>query len=135
MTTLIIEVTGTDEPPFSAPLPTDLDELNYQRLRFWLIDHEHWFVQLWQDFDSNQESIANAPEQADSDLSELLKNPFSICYRPENLYMLAHKLDMQIGIDIWEPDEYRARVDYSVMIQMGKRMKDFLDWVELLIRA
>ena len=135
MTTLIIEVTGTDEPPFSAPLPTDLDELNYQRLRFWLIDHEHWFVQLWQDFDSNQESIANAPEQADSDLSELLNNPFSICYRPENLYMLAHKLDMQIGIDIWEPDEYRARVDYSVMIQMGKRMKDFLDWVELLIRA
>lgn len=34
LTSLIIEITGTDEPPWSPPPPTELDELNYQRLRF-----------------------------------------------------------------------------------------------------
>jgi len=50
LTSLIIEVTGTDEPPWSPPPPTELDELNYQRLRFWLIDHEAQFIPLWRDF-------------------------------------------------------------------------------------
>ena len=37
---LINEVTGTDEAPWSPPPPTDLEELQYQGLRFWFIDHQ-----------------------------------------------------------------------------------------------
>ena len=124
LTMLIIEVTGTDEPPFSAP-PTELDEINYQRFRFLLLDHEAQFVQLWQEFYTCQEWAINKCEDDGSDMDELIKNRFSCCYKSENLYQLAQELDMQSGRDIWEPNEYRARTAFSMMIKMGERMLEF----------
>ena len=67
LTDLIIEVTGTDEPPWSPPPPTELDELNYQRLRFWFIDHEAQFIPIWQDYYPSQEW---ATRESDDDVSD-----------------------------------------------------------------
>ena len=50
LTSLIIEVTGTDGPLWLLLPPTELDELNYQRLHFQPIDHETQFVPLQSDF-------------------------------------------------------------------------------------
>ena len=70
---LINETTGTDEPPWSPPVPTDLEELHYQQLRFWFIDHQAHFVPLWtgfyrcQDWASHEgcdsSDIAGLPEE------------------------------------------------------------------------
>ena len=38
-----------DETP-SPPPPTEVEEINYQNLRFWLVDHEAQFIPLWRDF-------------------------------------------------------------------------------------
>ena len=128
----VIDVTSTDEPPYSAPLPRELDEINYQRLRFWLKDHEIQFVPLWQDFQANQDwAVKNNIEEKD----DLLKNPFSCLYAPENLYQLAKEFDLQSGIEVWEPSKLRANEANSIIIHMGKRMAEFVDWIDERVRA
>jgi hypothetical protein len=129
---LINEVTGIDEPPWSPPPPTDLEELQYQSLRFWFLDHQDQFVPLWEHFyqcqawashqDYNKEDIADL-----KDLDEYLENPFLFFYKPENLYRLARQLDLQSGIDIWEPSEYRASMIRPIIIRMGRIMIEFMD--------
>jgi len=64
------------------------------------------------------------------DTDECAENPFSCCYKPENLYRLAQELDLQSGIDLWEPSEYRARTVRAIIILMGKRIVEFLDWID-----
>jgi len=130
LTLLIIEVTGTDEPPWSPPPPTELDELNYQRLRFWLADHEEQFVPLWKDFYEHQEWAVSRDDD-DADLSdEDIRNPFSCCYKPDNLYYLAQELDLQSGTDLWEPSEYRAGIVRQIICLMGMRMVEFCNWLD-----
>ena len=129
---LIIKVTSVDEPPYSAPLPSELDEINYQRLRFWLKDHEVQFAPLWQDFYTSQDwAIKDNIEEKD----DLLKNPFSCLYAPENLYQLVKEFDLQSGIEIWEPSKHRANEANSFIIHMGKRMLEFVDWIDERVRA
>ena len=78
---LINEVTGTDEPPWSPPPPTDLDELQYQSLRFWFIDHQAQFVPLWEDFYECQEWASHQDYKNEDiadleDIDKYLENPF-----------------------------------------------------------
>ncbi|MFC2026400.1 hypothetical protein ACFLUX_00275 [Chloroflexota bacterium] len=132
---LINETTGTDEPPWSPPVPTDLEELHYQQLRFWFIDHQAQFVPLWEDFYECQEWAShqnlNNEDIADlSDIDKYLENPFFFFYKPENLFQLAQQLALQSGIDIWEPSEQRAGMIRPMMIGMGRRMIEFKDWVD-----
>ena len=47
---LINNVTGTNEPPYSSPPPSEMDEIEYQRLRFWFFDNQRKFVPLLRDF-------------------------------------------------------------------------------------
>ena len=47
---LINKLIWTDDPPWTTPPPTELDELEYQRLRFWFIDHQEQFIPIWEDF-------------------------------------------------------------------------------------
>ena len=56
---LINETTGTDELPWSPPVPTDLEELHYQQLRFWFIDHQAHFVPLWTGFYGCQDQASH----------------------------------------------------------------------------
>jgi len=133
LSALIIEVTGTDEPPLSPPIPTELDELYYGRFRFWLMDNETQFISLWQDFYACQGCALhfggdNVIDVLDDD--ELMRNPFSFSYKPENLYRLAREFDLQSGIDIWEPSELRARMSWGILIQMGQILIEFLNWMD-----
>jgi len=123
---LINEATGTDEPPWSSPPPTEADEIQYLGLRLWFLNHQQQFVPLWKDFwpaSQNNDGPGDFPEQ-------YLENPFLYFYEPENLYQLAQQLELQNGTDIWEPSEYVARMMRPLIIGMGRRMIEFLDWID-----
>ena len=125
---LINEVTGTDEPP------SDLEELRYQSLRFWFMDHQAEFLPLWADFYECREwassQSCDTEDIADpEDIDKYDKNPFFYFYEPENLYHLAGQLDLQTGIDLWEPSEYRASRMRPILIRTGEIMVEFMDWV------
>jgi len=131
---LINEVTGTDGPPSSPPPPTDLEELQYQSLRLWFIDHQALFVPLREDVYECQEWASHEDYKNEDiadleDIDKYLENPFLFFYKPENLYQLARQLDLQSGIDMWEPSEYRASVIRPIIIRMGRIMIEFMDWI------
>lgn len=131
---LINNITGTDEPPSSPPPPTDLEELHYQSLRFWFIEHQEQFVPLWENFYTCQEWASHEGyDDKDitdlEDIDEYLQNPFSFFYEPENLFRLAQQLDLQSGIDIWEPSEYRASMIRPIIIRMAEIVTEFTDWI------
>ena len=130
---LIFDLVGTDEPPWSPPPPTDLDEIKYQSLRFWFINHEPQFVPLWRDFYESQDwalrpgddEIADMP-----DADKYIENPFFFCYRPENLCRLVRELDIQSGIDMWEPSRHRAWTAALELLQMDHRVIEFFKWID-----
>jgi hypothetical protein len=128
LSALINEVTGTPEPP------SDLDELRYWSFRFWFIDHQAEFVRLWGNFSrskhlsSNQASHIEEVEEP-KDMEKYSKNPFACFYEPKDLYELAQQLDLQCGIDIWEPSEHRASMMRPILIRMGKLMMEFVNWI------
>lgn len=132
---LINDTTGTDEPSGSPPLPADSEELEYQSLRFWFLDHQTRFVPLWKDYCECQEWASHQGEN-NEDIADLenidkyLENPFLFFYKPENLFQLAQQLDLQTGIDMWEPSEYRASMIRPVIIRMGRIMIEFTDWID-----
>jgi len=70
------------------------------------------------------EEIADMP-----DAEEYIENPFFCCYRPENLYRLVHELDIQSGIDIWEPSEHQAWAVMMELLHMSKRVVEFFEWI------
>lgn len=124
---LINNVTGIDEPPFSPPLPTEIDEITYQSLRFWFMDHEAQFVPLWKEFYESRDWHSLCQDIDEELPRKYVDNPFLFFYEPENLYRLAEHLDLQSGIDIWEPSEYRARMIRPIFIRLGELLLDFLD--------
>lgn len=123
----INEITGDPEPP------TDLDELRYQSLRLWFVDHQDQFVPLWEHFYKCQGWALHEDHDKNMtilpDTSKYLKNPFLYFYGPENLYRLAQQFDLQCGIDIWEPSEYRASIIRPILVRTGEIMVDFVDWI------
>jgi hypothetical protein len=130
---LINNVTGTEQPPWSSPPPTELQEIEYQRLRFWLIDHQVQFVPLWTEFYESHDwaCTPNNTDDEDGDLPQkYLEPPFLFFYEPENLYRLAQQLGLQSGIDIWEPSEHVASMVRPILIRLGQLMIEFVDWID-----
>ena len=130
---LINNATGTEQPPWSPPPPTELQEIEYQRLRFWLIDHQAQFVPLWKEFYESHDwaCTPNNTDDEDGDFPQkYLENPFLFFYEPENLYRLAQQLGLQSGIDIWEPSEHMASMIRPVFIRLGQLMIEFMDWID-----
>jgi hypothetical protein len=129
---LINNVSGTDKPPFSPLPPPETDEIGYQGLRFWFVDHEARFLPLWKGFCENRDwHPRDAKDNGEEGLPQkYVGNPFLFFYEPENLYHLAQQLDLQSGVDIWEPSEYRARMVRPVFIRLGELLLEFLDWVD-----
>ena len=72
----------------------------------------------------NNEDIADL-----EDIDEYLQNSFFYFYKPENLCQLAWQLDLQSGIEIWEPSEFRASLIKPIIIRMGRIMIEFVDWI------
>ena len=129
---LINNLTGIDQPPWSPPPPTELQEIEYQRLRFWFIDHQAEFLPLWREFYESHEwacPIDNADEDGDFP-QKYLENPFLFFYEAENLYRLAQQLELQSGIDIWEPSEHVASMVRPIIIRLGQLMIEFIDWID-----
>ncbi|MDP2920199.1 MAG: hypothetical protein Q8O43_08290 [Dehalococcoidia bacterium] len=128
---LINEITGTDEPPWSPSPPAETVEIQYARLRFWFLSRQQQFVPLWSDFCASQHP-AGSQNGGDPDgfPEKYLENPFLYFYEPENLYRLAQQLELQSGTSIWEPSEHVARMLRPLLIGMGKRMIEFLDWID-----
>lgn len=129
---LINNVTGTEQAPWSPPPPTELQEMEYQRLRFWFIDHQAQFIPLWREFYESQDwayPLNNADEDGDFP-QKYLENHFLCFYEPENLYRLTQQLELQSGIDIWEPSEHVASMIRPVLIRLGQLMIEFIDWVD-----
>jgi len=129
---LINNATGTEQPPWSSPPPTELQEIEYQRLRFWLIDHQAQFVPLWREFyESHDRACPQNATDEDGDFPQKYReNPFLYFYEPENLYRLAQQLELQSGIDIWEPSEHIASTVRPVFIRLGQLMMEFVDWID-----
>jgi len=128
LSALINELTGTPEPP------NDLDELSYWSFRFWFIDHQAEFVKLWADFYKSQNwsfkqgrYIEEVTES--KDMEEHFKNPFACFYEPKDLFRLAKQLDLQCGIDVWEPSEHRASMMRPILIRIGELMMKFVKWI------
>ena len=133
LVSLIYDLIRTDRLPPSPPPPTELDEINYQSLRFWFIDHETQFIPLWRDFYEAQDWALHPGDDELADLpdaEEYLKNPFFFCYRPESLYRLVQELDIQSGIDLWEPSEHRAWTAAMELLRMDKRVVEFFKWID-----
>jgi hypothetical protein len=132
---LINNVTGTNEPPYSPPPPSETDEIEYQRLRFWFFDNQKQFVPLLRDFFRTQVYSLN-PEEFISD-SELpiryQDNILLFFYEPENLYQLAKQLALQSGTDIWEPSEKEARDVRRLMLAISRKMVEFDEWMNEMV--
>ena len=128
---LIYNLVGTDKKPYSPPPPTDLDELKYQGLRFWFIDHEAQFIPLWKDFYESQDWALHPGDDEIADMPDAdkyMENPFHFCYRPDNLYRLMQELDIQSGIDLWEPSEHRAWTVAVELLEIDGRVVEFFNW-------
>ena len=135
LSNLINGLIWTDDPPWTTPPPTDVDELKYQRLRFWFIDHQEQFIPIWADYFNCKSRVCtegliieNVEEFLDTD--EFIKNPFHLFYRAENLHRLAQQLELQSGVDIWEPSHNYASATMSLIIFLGKIMIELIDWVD-----
>jgi hypothetical protein len=126
---LITAVIGNRLPP------EENEELHYQRLRFWFVDHQSSFVPLWKAFRSSQARATNpdAPDEGGSmDLERMAKyqdNPLSYFYEPENLFQMAHHLGLQPGTDTWEPSESRISVVRPVILAIGGVMLECDHWI------
>ncbi|MFC2039862.1 hypothetical protein ACFLTW_01630 [Chloroflexota bacterium] len=120
---LVNNVTGPDELP-----PTLSDELEYQCLRSWLIDHQWQFLPLWKAAceSSNWEYFIYRTDRVWESFKSL-----GLCfYEPENLYRLAQQLHLQSGIDIWEPSEDVTKQWRPFFFALPELMTEFRDWIE-----
>ena len=61
------------------------------------------------------------------------KTFFSFFYEPENLYQLAKQLELQSGVDIWEPSEKEASDVRRLMLTVAHRMVEFDEWMEEIV--
>lgn len=129
---LIYDLIRFDRSPPSPPPPTELDEINYQSLRFWFINHEEQFKPLWRSFYESQDWDLYTDDNESTDIpnaDEFLENLVFCCYRPDNLYRLVRELDIQSGIDIWEPSEHRAWTAVMELLRMDAVIVKFHNWI------
>lgn len=132
---LINELIWTDDPPWTTPHPSEVDELEYQRLRFWFVDHQEQFIPIWEDFYNCKKRVCtegliieNVEEFLET--NEFIGNPFYLFYRAENLHRLAQQLELQSGVDLWEPSHNYASETMSLIVLLGKIIIEFIDWVD-----
>lgn len=132
MNSLLWDLFRFDETPSPLP-PTEVQEINYQSLRFWFVDHEAQFIPLWRDFYESQDWASHPGDEEIADMPDAdkyIENLFFFCYRPENLCRLVEELDIQSGIGLWEPSEHRAWMAMMELLQMGTRVVEFFEWID-----
>jgi hypothetical protein len=132
LTELINNVTGTDQAPWSPPPPNEVQEIEYQHLRFWFNDHQTQFIPLWREFYESCDWVSKQNKAVDGNgdfPQKYLENPFLFFYEPDNLFRLAQQLALQSGTDIWEPSEHAASMVRPVLIRLGQLVIECVDWI------
>ena len=112
-----------------------MEEIEYQRLRFWFFDNQRQFVPLLRDFFRTQVYSHN-PEEFISDSEFPIRyqdNPLLFFYEPENLYQLAKQLGLQSGVDIWEPSEKENREVRRLCLAIAYKMVEFDEWMSSIV--
>jgi hypothetical protein len=127
---LINNVTGTHRGAESISPPTKVNELQYKSLRLWLSKHEKQFVPLWETFYKSLDWSSDASDKCADLPYKYAQNPFLFFYEPENLYKLAHQMELQDGTLIWEPNEHLANLARPVFIRLGKLSIELTDWID-----
>jgi hypothetical protein len=127
---LINNVTGNDEGSESPPPPTMSDEFQYESLRLWLSKHEEQFVPLWETFYKSLDWSSDASDKCRDLTYKYAQNPFLFFYEPENLFKLAHQMELQDGTLVWEPNEYMANLARPVFIRLGQLSIELIDWMD-----
>ena len=61
---------------------------------------------------------------------QVYPKPFFVFYESENLYKLAHQMELQDGTLIWEPNEYMANIARPVFIRLGQLSIELIDWMD-----
>ncbi|MFC1994286.1 hypothetical protein ACFLVI_03380 [Chloroflexota bacterium] len=132
---LVNNVTAPAESPWPPPPPTDPEELEYQRLHFWFLDHQDRFEHIWSDYiDDTKDSFNGTKDEKDefdSLSAKYGKNPFLDCYEPDNLYHLAQRLDLQNGTEIWDSNEQEAITMRRIFAGLAEILvRSFHPWVK-----
>jgi len=111
------EVTGTDDPSYLPPPPTNIDELKYQSLRSWFMEHQARFVPLWNDFyhDVISRCAGDIDDVVDAEELSRLTNE----YDPEHLSRIA-----------WQCRDSSKDYDSEATIGLGEKEEGFDEWVK-----
>jgi hypothetical protein len=133
---LLNSVTGTNEPPYNPPPPTDEDEITYQRIRFWFLDNELRFLPLWKAFCEHRKYRYGDKVEVIEDIDKdgfvaFMDNPFSYYYAARTLYTWAHHIGLQHSTIIWEPSEQEMQKVRPILSFLAEVLvENMADWVE-----
>lgn len=131
LVSLIYDLIRFDKSPPPPLLPTELDEISYQSLRSWFIDHQLQFAPLWRDFYGSQDwdlHLVDGLIAEIHDAERCLENPFFVCYGPKDLYTLVQVFVLDVQSK--EPSEHQAWASTMVLLSMDKIVVKFCDWID-----
>ena len=131
LVSLIYDLIRFDGPSPSPSPPTEPDEINYQSLRSWFMDHQLQFAPLWRDFYESQDWNLHPGDDLIAEIRDAesgLENAFFCWYGPKNLYMLFQVcvLDIQSR----KPSELRAWTAAMDLLRMDKIVIKFCEWID-----
>lgn len=121
----------TDDPLGIPYPPTETDESEYQKFRFWFFEHEEQFLPIWRDYYKDK-AIATPEDPSIEHIEESLqfdwwvRNPFRPFYKPESIYMFAHENELQSRTDIWKPNHSYAAATMTGIIALGQILNDVI---------
>ena len=130
---LINEVTDTHDTGQIIPPPTIQEEIEHMVLRSWFVRHQDEFVPLWLSYRESEGYPNHAEEdksELDPDISRYANNPFLYFYEPQDFRALAVHLDLQTNASDWEPSEEMMSVVRPFMVETGRTIVEFRDWVD-----
>ena len=130
LSALIYDYLRTDDSSRSPIAPSELDQIDYQNLRFWFLDNEIIFLPMWKDFCDSGEWVLDSSNdliEEIRDAEKVLENPFFAFYGPEDLNLLfrAYALDKKSGL----PNEEKAWATAIDLLTLDGMAAEFVMWV------
>jgi hypothetical protein len=131
---LLDEIFSTKRVEWSLQPRTEIDELHYLKLRFWFIDNEAEFLPIWRICVSCgalelMQSHYQGLTLEDYTIMQQADNPFSCYYEPDNLYLFANYLGVQIGVPSWEPCNKDASRRLYFISTLGSALCACNEWI------
>ena len=128
----------------SLPFPVKKDELKYQALRKWFINHEEKASLLWREFWGNIDwtilldddvEIAETLDNINliirnGSTNEFIEEFSSYFYDPENLYEVIFRFVFQGRPDKWPPDKEQIWKKMTQLLKMSNIIVTFVKWID-----